>query len=57
MGEVQFEVISAAERVCVDALGHQRVHIVVVAGMFAKEASAWRVVPLGTDLELENQLP
>ena len=57
MGEVQFEVISAAERVCVDALGRQRMDIVVVASMFAKEASAWRVVPLGTDLELENQLP
>ena len=56
MAEVQFEVVLAAEGVSVDALWGQRVHIVIIASVLAKEARARCVMPFGGDLELNNHL-
>lgn len=54
--QVELEEVRAAESVRVDALRGQRVNVVIVTGMLAKEASSRGVVSLGADLELDNHL-
>ena len=48
--------VGAAERVCEDALRGQRIHIVIVTSVFAKERSAGSIMAFCCDLELDDHL-
>ena len=54
--QLDLKEVRAAERVRVDALRSQRVHVMVVTSMLAKEADAGGVVALGCNLELDDHL-
>lgn len=56
MRQVELQVIHNAERVREDRLGHERVQVVVVGSMLAKEACARWADTLACDLELQDHL-
>mgnify|MGYP000932843120 CR=1 FL=1 len=57
VGQVELQVVGHAEGLSEHRLGDQRVHVVVVAGVFPEETRARRTEPLACDLELQDHLP
>ena len=56
MRQVELQVVHDAEGVREDRLRHERVQVVVIGSMLAKEACAYRANTLASNLELQDHL-